>query len=280
MAMSEQDQQILRALATAREQREELAELLDFYYDLYSVQYKAKAALPDPQTRDELAVRWRLEGGIPQLTFDQLSIEAGPFAHLVAQVASVLLRHNPTWQAEPEEWPPDELVALARQVFETWDTLTSPKSDAQSEGSGDASLEYPKALAVGFALAPYLQRAAELILPSLDLTFWMKSYCPICGGRPNFAVLEESRGARQLMCSRCNSLWDYQRVGCPFCHSPEQQEYYPSEDGVYRLYVCRACNNYLKTVDLRDLFREVHPVVERLLTVGMDLAAQQQGYGV
>ena len=27
------------------------------------------------------------------------------------------------------------------------------------------------------------------------------------------------------------------------------------------------------------MFREVHPVVERLLTVGMDLAAKQEGYG-
>jgi formate dehydrogenase maturation protein FdhE len=69
------------------------------------------------------------------------------------------------------------------------------------------------------------------------------------------------------------------RTGCPFCGAKEDQKYYPSEDGVYRLYVCSNCNRYLKTMDLRELFRDVYPMVERLLTVGMDLAAQQEGYG-
>jgi FdhE protein len=82
-----------------------------------------------------------------------------------------------------------------------------------------------------------------------------------------------------LMCSRCNSLWSYQRVGCPFCHSKEKQSYYLSEDQVYRLYVCPACRRYLKTMDRREVAREVQPVVERLLTVGMDLTAQQEGFG-
>lgn len=81
------------------------------------------------------------------------------------------------------------------------------------------------------------------------------------------------------MCSRCNSVWPYARLGCPFCASREKQSYFPSEDGVYRLYVCPACNRYLKTMDLREISREVHPEVERLLTVGMDLAAQKEGYG-
>jgi hypothetical protein len=32
-------------------------------------------------------------------------------------------------------------------------------------------------------------------------------------------------------------------------------------------------------MDLRDWHDTVFPVLERLLTVGMDLAAQQEGYG-
>jgi FdhE protein len=67
-------------------------------------------------------------------------------------------------------------------------------------------------------------------------------------------------------------------MGCPFCKSQEKQNYHLSEDKVYRLYVCPSCNRYLKTVDRRELHREVMPLVERLLTVGMDLAAQHEGY--
>jgi hypothetical protein len=279
MAISENDLRVLRALTEAEEAREGLSELLWFYRDLYQVQFRIKAGLPEPQVRDEKAMNWRLEGGIPQLTFGQLALEADSFAQSVAQITDVLLRHNPTWQVDREAWRPGELLTLARMVFETWGTLTAPGAGTRQEGGDEAWPDYPQALAVGFSLAPYLQRASEVILPHLDLNFWSQGYCPICGGQPNFAVLEETRGARQLMCSRCNSLWNYQRVGCPFCESREKQKYYPSEDGVYRLYVCPACNRYLKTMDLRDMFREVHPVVERLLTVGMDLAAQQEGYG-
>ena len=278
MGISEKDLEVLRALTAAREEHEELADLLDFYHDLYAVQFEAKPDLAEPEVRDELSMRGRLEGGIPHLTFDQLEIEPERLAQLVASVINVLLRHNPTWQEAQEERTPEELVALSRQVFETWDTLTAPGPDS-IEGEDESWTDHPTALAVGFALAPYLQRASEVILPHLDLEFWAKRHCPICGGRPNFALLEQERGARQLMCSRCNSLWNYVRVGCPFCESEEKQSYYPSKDGVYRLYVCPSCNRYLKTMDLRGVFRQVHPVVERLLTVGMDLAAHQEGYG-
>jgi FdhE protein len=278
MAIGEQDLRVLRALTAAREQHEELVDLLDFYHDIYEIQFEAKAELPGPEVRDDMAARWRLEGGIPHLTFDQLGLDPASFAQLAAKISQVLVRHNPGWQRLQKEMSPNDLISLAREVFETWDTLTAPKPEAQEFGDGSRS-EQPAALAVGFALAPYLQRAAEVIAPQLDLGLWTQGHCPICGGRPNFALLEEERGARQLMCSRCNCVWPYARVGCPFCESKEKQIYYPSKDGVYRLYVCPACNRYLKTMDLRELFREVHPEVERLLTVGMDLAAQQQGYG-
>ncbi len=278
MRPGEQDLAVLHALTEAREQHKALTDLLDFYHDLYEVQFEAKAAITGPLARDALAARWRLEGGIPQLSFEYLSLEAEDFCDLVSRIADVLGRHNPGWQNALEEHRPDELLALAREVFETWDTLTSPA--VRGEGSEeDETAVHPMALAVAFALAPVLQRAAEAILPQLELTDWAHGYCPVCGGRPNFSLLEEERGARRLMCSRCNALWPYSRVGCPYCGSREKQTYYPSEDGVYRLYVCPDCDRYLKTMDLRGVFRQVHPEVERLLTVGMDLAARQEGFG-
>jgi formate dehydrogenase accessory protein FdhE len=278
MAMSEHDLQVLRALTTAREKHEELGELLDFYHDLFEVQFEAKARLPEPEVRDEMAKRWRLEGGIPQLTYDQLGVAPDEFENIVSKVTDVLVRHNPNWRIEQEARTAEAQVELARVVFETWDTLTTPPSEEVDEGTSPWS-DHPAALTVGFALAPYLQRAAEVILPTLDLSLWVQGYCPICGGRPNFALLEPERGARQLMCSRCNGLWTYSRIGCPFCKSREKQSYYPSEDGVYRLYVCPSCHRYLKTMDLREVSRKVFPTVERLVTIGMDLAAQQEGYG-
>ncbi len=277
MTVSESDMRLLGALAEARQAHEELAVLLDFYYDLYEIQFRAKGSLAEPEIRDELAMRWRLEGGIPQLTFSQLGIEPGPFAEIVGQVMDAFLRHNPSWELERENLTPERLLAHARHVFETWESLTSPKPDqAPKEPVGPDRLAR---MAVGFALSPYLQRAAEAILPRLRLDLWKHGYCPVCGGIPNFSLLEEETGARRLMCSRCASLWGYRRIGCPFCGTTEAQPYHSSESRLYRLYVCSECNRYLKAVDLRQANRVVHPVVERLLTVGMDLAAQQEGYG-
>lgn len=277
MIPSERDQRVLRGLAAAREQHEQLAELLDFYYDLYTVQFDAKLMLPEVETRDELAMRWRLEGGIPQLTFDQLGLADEIFAKLVAELRGVLLKHNPTWKGQQDDLEQEDLTALASEVFETWDTLTGPSSGQEPASKSLAGS--PTVMAVGFALAPYLQNAGEAVLPHLDLTLWKQGYCPVCGGRPNFSVLEEGTGARMLMCSRCASQWRFARTECPFCDSVERPSYFEGEEGLHRLYVCSECKSYLKAVDLRKARRVVIPMVERLLTVGMDLAAQQEGYG-
>ncbi|MBN1658344.1 MAG: formate dehydrogenase accessory protein FdhE [Anaerolineae bacterium] len=279
MAMSEHDRKVLQALNQAGEQHPEMADLFDFYLDLYRMQYQAKEDLPDPEVRDEMAASWRLEGGIPQLTFDQLAVEPVAFARLVDEVRTILRRHNPGWEVEEGEENAKEVVRLAKEIFETWETLTSPGSGTGAAGDRAGAHTSPTSLVVGFALAPYLLKAADAILPHLDLERWVHGYCPVCGGRPNLSLLEAKRGARRLICSRCNSQWGYSRVGCPFCKSKEKQTYYAGTDGVHRLYVCPDCNRYLKTVDLRELSREVVPEVERLLTVGMDLAAQQQGIG-
>ena len=192
----------------------------------------------------------------------------------------MLVNHNPSWAAGGEAWTPERRLAQAQEVFEQWETLMAPV--AVPGDAVDAAPD-PKAgrevQAVAFALATYLQRAADAVLPELDREKWFWAYCPVCGGQPNLALLDQERGGRRLICSRCDASWTYVRVGCPFCGSKETQTYYPSEDGLYRLYVCSSCKHYLKTVDLRAARRPVYPAVERLLMVGMDLAAQQAGYG-
>lgn len=280
MAMRDRDRQVLQALKAASKEHKELVDLLSFYHDLYEVQFQAKAHLPEPNMHDEKAMRWRLEQGMAQLSFDQLGVEPGPFARLVSQVAGVLRRHNPSWEIVPGNWEEEELVDRAKEILETWDTSTSPRGpgSAKKEAAEELGGSYPRDLAVSFGLTSYLQKASERLVPCLALDRWVQGYCPVCGGWPNFAMLESERGARQLLCSRCNSQWQYSRVGCPFCKSKEKQTYYASDDGLYRLYVCPDCRRYLKTIDLREIQRQVHPEVERLLTVDMDLAAQAEGF--
>jgi formate dehydrogenase maturation protein FdhE len=59
---------------------------------------------------------------------------------------------------------------------------------------------------------------------------------------------------------------------------PTSLSYYPSEDEKYRLYVCQNCQRYLKTIDMRKTLGQVLFPVERIITVGLDVAAQEEGY--
>jgi len=283
VTMREKDQQVLVALAQARDEHEELAGWLDFYRALAAVQSEAKAQIATTvEVHDEIAMRQRLEGGVPQLTFDpwtaegrQLTIEPTTFAHLVKDIMGILMHHNPDWaeMSEAIEEPTaEELVKLAKEAFDR------KAQSAQTELSASGLMT----LAVEFALVPYLERAAETLMPRLDQSLWQRGYCPLCGATPDFALLDEESGARYLMCSRCNSQWRFVRLRCPFCDTTDHTklQYYLSDDEVYRLYVCERCKHYLKTIDLRKVRKKVLLPVERIVTVAMDVAAQEKGYVV
>jgi hypothetical protein len=128
-------------------------------------------------------------------------------------------------------------------------------------------------------LRPFLRAQAEALAPLVDDASWYRGYCPICGGEPDMAALGKGNGRRRLLCSRCDSEWTFRRLGCPFCGNDEagQLAHYPSDDNVYRLSVCERCRRYLKTIDLREAAGE-HPLAaERILTAGMDAAAERMG---
>ena len=222
---------------------------------------------------DEEALQARLLQGLALLSFAQLPVEADGFAQLVSRVAEVLRDSDQGLAEQTVPESPAECLALARERFES----------GQGSGERGEAADAPTLAqaAVDQALKPYLEWAAERMMPFVDLERWKRSTCPICGGAPDFATLDAESGARQLLCSRCSSQWRYRRLGCPFCDTGDHAKtvYYPSEDGVYRLYVCQECRRYLKTMDLRETARAVLLPVERVATVAMDVAATREGYG-
>jgi len=269
VTITESNQRALDALEKAKARQEDLSTYLDFYADLLREQFEFGATLAgEPGVHDETIREQRLKDGVVQLTFEQLGVEADLFAALVGRLWDVMVSHNPEWAGQREPLDLDELLALARQEFETQAPFKAPLP-------GDPT---PSQVLIRLALSPYLQRAAEIILPLLDLREWRRGYCPICGGQPHFSALR-GEGERSLLCLRCNAEWTFARMQCPFCGNAEHSKlaYYPSKDGVYRLYVCNACHRYLKTIDLRQAGGRVL-AVEPILTVGMDLSARDEGY--
>ena len=274
MTGNSRTQLILQALEEASNQDPDLSTFYTFHRALFRTLGQARTEISGAlEIADKEARQARLLQGQPLLPFAQVPVEAERFAELVLDVARILSEYDPELAQQALPDGPAECLALARQRFEE-----GQAGGERDEPQSEATLAQAS---VGLALKPYLEWAAEQVLPYVDQERWKRGYCPVCGGAPDFATLDAEVGARHLVCSRCSSEWLYRRLGCPFCGTTDHAKlmYYPSEDGVYRLYVCQVCRRYLKTVDLREITRTVLLPVERITTVAMDLAARQEGFG-
>ncbi len=129
-------------------------------------------------------------------------------------------------------------------------------------------------------IKPFLASRSEALLGFVEQEQWRRGYCPVCGGKPDFAFLDKERGSRWLLCSRCDAQWLFQRLQCPYCDSQNQDAlaYYADDGGLYRLYVCQQCRSYLKAVDLRQTEEEISLPLERVMTIDMDRQGREKRY--
>jgi len=271
MLFSQRDQKILSELGKARVSHRDLKELLDFYEGLSRTQFAFKSQLKASGKAGDWAEKevnpTGLANGLPQITFEELNMPATPFLDLYRTVIRLLIPYAGYVDGVETEPSPEQIIEWAREVFLSGGPLVI--SGATGNGARTAA---------GFVLAPYLQLACDLILPRVPLNLWHREVCPICAGKPAFAALTSESGPRTLLCPRCYGEWIYGRIGCPFCKATDSQTYYSDEGGRYRLYVCEVCHRYLKTLDARERSMDLSLPVECLVTVSMDIAAQEKGF--
>jgi len=278
-------EEILNSLEVEREKKPELAEIIDLHRALLLAQADARVPLPhlemEPAEAEAL-----LRQGIPLLQPEALEVDWKLFAQLCDKICYTASQHQPGLSEDLESVRaflgshPDKRSLVVDYLRDGLHPSSSPhKVGGKEGGENDLSGEL-LTFVLNNVLHPFLRAHAEVLAPLVDDSLWYRGRCPICGGQPDFAFLEAGSGARHLLCSRCDSQWLFRRLECPFCNNTEPNKliYYPSEDEVYRLYVCQVCNRYLKTIDLRQVSREVIPPVERILTVAMDVAAREAGY--
>ena len=104
---------------------------------------------------------------------------------------------------------------------------------------------------------------------------WTRSVCPCCGGTPDIALIE--RGAqRTLVCARCDVQWRARRAGCLGCDAESAPAIarITNPELAYDLVMCNSCGRFLKERPRRGL---ESLVVERALTLELELAAEQRG---
>lgn len=129
------------------------------------------------------------------------------------------------------------------------------------------------AIIVGNAL---LRAASSMLCPSSTWKAWVRTVCPCCGGAPDIVLVERAT-TRTLVCARCDTQWRSKRTGCLGCDTadtPAAVARISNPELGYDLLMCNACGRFIKERPRRGLDSLI---VERGLTMELDLAAEQRG---
>lgn len=250
---------LLALLREERDRRPDLAETLDVHIALLAARAAIASHVPNGWVE---AARVRLEADLPALDLDHLDCDWGAVAGLARTICGITARHRPEL-AEP-------LIRVAARF-----ALAGSGPPVADGADGSLFL-----FVLNHALHPFLSAYAAETRGLLGSREWSRASCPVCGGFPDLAALEAESGERYLLCSRCDHEWRYRRLGCPFCGNDDASMlgYFPAGPGGYRVSVCEGCRRYLKTVDRREMWEGKPLALERILTVGLDVAAAGRGY--
>jgi len=272
------DSEILKKLRKQEKEEGTLPLLLEFYQKLLHIQSSAKKriGLPKPTLSSE-AVSKRIEQGLPLISFANLVLDWSLLRDIFVEVAAAFAGYPEFFGELPKKLrEPEAGRLLTRKAVKAWfEGAELPPAIL----AGAVSKNLLQAV-IQATLRPFLVSYAKALIGFVGQERWRRRYCPICGGSPDFAFLDKERGARWLLCSRCDTGWLFQRLECPYCGTQDQNAlaYFTGDEGPYRLYVCERCKRYLKAIDLRQAKSEVLLPLERFYTLDIDSQAQQHGY--
>jgi FdhE protein len=274
----DRDKKFIDRLEEEGKKRELPPRLLEFYQRLLTIQSRGEQLIGkiNPVLSEE-TINERLDNGMPLISFDELTLDWSLLNKLFTQVTTIFTDYYDLFDELPQSSGQPKLPnSLSRRVVKAWFKKDSPSSIISIENNKYLLLE----VIIHATLKPFLVCHAKTLIGSVNQERWRREYCPVCGGKPDLAFLDTERGARWLLCSRCDSEWLFQRLQCPYCNTDNQKDlsYFTDDEGIYRLYVCEQCHKYIKAIDLRAAKPEVLLPLERLLTLDMDRQAQEKGY--
>lgn len=132
------------------------------------------------------------------------------------------------------------------------------------------------------SLWPGLNAAARALAPRLPENMpHDQGHCPLCGSLPYLTLLREKEGLRFGACSYCGHEYRLRRISCPYCDESDTTKlklFRVDEYPGVAVSVCDTCSMYAKTLDFRQLGKDLLPALDDMATVALDVLAQSQGY--
>ncbi|SDK88146.1 FdhE protein [Maridesulfovibrio ferrireducens] len=135
---------------------------------------------------------------------------------------------------------------------------------------------------------PEIEKAEEETPTSVDLEIEVSppparnhGHCPVCGSIPFIHVLRHKQGFRYADCSFCHTEYRVRRLACAYCDESDSKKikFFTAEgEPGYRVEVCDSCNNYIKTIDFRELDKVSIPTLDDLESLPLDFLAVEEGY--
>lgn len=258
----------------------ELSSIVRFYYELLKIQSSVSSSvfITKPNLNND-CFRDRLNQGIPLLLFSEFQPDWEQVQVIFQQVAMWMVNDSNESLEEVDilkkiSDDPFLLKAIVKDWYQGRSTL----------GTHDIAAIDKELLAslLVVTIKPFLFEYSQILVPQIDQSLWLHNYCPVCGGKPDFAYLDRIRGARWLICSRCDAEWLFLCLACPYCkmNNDDALSFFADDEKScrYRFYVCDQCNTYIKAIDLRHTDSEILLPLERLMTLELDRYGQEKGY--
>ncbi|MDD4169300.1 MAG: formate dehydrogenase accessory protein FdhE [Desulfotomaculaceae bacterium] len=251
------------------------APLLDFYMELNKISLSEDAVRFSKPARE--VINAEQEQTMPLIKVYPPKVAAVDFFEVLHQVSGVIQKKRPDMSNElakieaalPAD--PTERELFATQAFVPGiNLLTNLKQDLPPDTFG---------LLLNHTVKLFMPRYAQEIKNLRNFDQWLQGKCPVCGGRPSFALLDKEEGKRYLYCGLCEVKWRFNRLICPFCLNNESQFFTVKGMEKYRVYFCDQCHGYIKTIDERRTGEaDIDLFWEDIKTMQLDILAINEGY--
>lgn len=276
---AERANEILKRLEEEGRKRGLSRRFLDFYRRLLDVQARAGQRIGAVKsTLKKNRIIERQQAGQPLISFDELTLDWSLVQDTFSEVTAAFADYADLFgELPPSVRQSGSRPFLPRDLARAWfEQASLPATIPAADANEYLLLE----AIIHATLNPFLAAHAKTLVVQVDQEQWRRGYCPVCGGRPDFAFLDSESSARWLLCSRCDTEWLFQRLECPYCLTQDTDAlaYFTDDEGRYRLYICERCRKYIKAIDLRQSKSKLWLPLERLLTLEMDKEAQEMGY--